>query len=188
MYLLAGTGSRSCPATIHATLCDKLDKMLKWNPQAEVLSGAATGFDHQLALAAYEVGVPYHLCIPNRGYASHYWKDRWDEWVFMSENAITIEYVMEEVYHLSDIYLWVNGKKIHSNFVRNSRMVERANGFHVYDAGSPGTKHCVEEIRKAGKPMTVIAAPCNICGEPSVMIDDLGGSYCAKCSMFAFDD
>ena len=156
MYLLAGTGSRSCPGSIHNTLCTRLDKMLQWQPQAEVLSGGCPGFDHQLALAAYEVGAVYHLCIPNKGYAGHYWKDRWDEWQFMAENAVTIEYVMEDVYGKNDIYLWVNGKKTHSNFVRNTRMVERADGFLVYDAGSPGTRHCVEEIKRAGKPYSTV--------------------------------
>lgn len=64
----------------------------------------------------------------------------------MCKLARAIEYVQPTHYG-------ANGKPGHANFDRNVRLAERGDVFLVYDAGSPGTRHCAREIERRGKRM-----------------------------------
>lgn len=154
--VIAGTGSRSFGADPRRDqIIEELIAYLRepQNATALVISGGATGWDAWVAWAALQARLPYVLCIPNRGYGDYYWRragigDKWDE---MCRRAAAIEYTMEEVYHTNGLHL----DGLHSNFVRNNRMVELANEFVVYNPTSSGTRHCVRAIEAAEKPYRV---------------------------------
>lgn len=151
--VIAGTGSRSFGRNprrdeIVEALIEDFRK--PENGTGLVISGGATGWDAWVAHAAIQADLPYVLCLPNRGYGAYYWGRagigaKFDS---MCAQAAAIEYTMEEVHDRSGLYL--NG--LHSNFVRNLRMVELANQFVVYNPESRGTAHCVKAIEEAKKP------------------------------------
>lgn len=108
-----------------------------------ILSGGAVGWDHELTLAARELKLEFALCLPSPDYAAYYWgkkANRMKEYDEMFSAACSIEYVNES-------FIGRNGKAGHSNFDRNDRMAEVGEHFLVYDAGSPGTRHCVDKVR-----------------------------------------
>lgn len=110
-----------------------------------ILSGGAMGWDEELTLVAKFIGIEYALCLPSPDYGKYYWgkmagrQAAFDE---MHGGACSIEYVNES-------FVGRNGQAGHSNFDRNARMVELGEHFMVFDAGSPGTRHCVDLIRSA---------------------------------------
>lgn len=150
-FVVAGTGSRFYDPAVDQETARRLDsemaKSLEKHPDLVVMSGGAQGWDQELTEVADHLGIPYVLCIPNKGYGAYYWQDD-PEWKYMLEHAAAVEYTIEDVHGLTGIYK--DGK--HSNFVRNDRMVELANAFWIFDGGSPGTAQCVRSIRVAGKP------------------------------------
>ena len=119
-----------------------------------VMSGMAEGFDHLLAVTALKLNIPLWCAVPNRGYGQHYWRknsltcrDQYAEFCRLIDAAYRVTYVCSDLY--------VNGQ--HSNFVRNSWMVEQAHEFVVWDPSSRGTAHCVAEISRAGLPSLVLS-------------------------------
>ncbi len=153
-YVIAGTGSRSFAeltmdrkVSISIDLSWYLTHHEQWDNMV-ILSGGATGWDHQIARIAHRLQIPYYLAIPNSGYGAYYWKADMDRWRNMVQHAAGVEFTMEEVHQSNSLYL--NG--VHSNFVRNERMVELASEFVVYDPSSAGTKHCVNLITLNGLP------------------------------------
>lgn len=160
---VAGTGSRSFfPSSeprfneIKAKLTDYLSEMSGMYPNnVVVISGGAEGWDHHLAGVAHALEIPFVLCIPNKGYPNYYWiqhsrtgTDRGDQFFKMASYASFVEYTAEDVYGVNGIY--IGGK--HTNFVRNERMVELCTELVVYKPSSSGTKHCLDQIKKANKP------------------------------------
>lgn len=169
-FVIAGTGSRSFVSDDNPSIVKALYTQIdgsrdKHGDDLLIMSGAAQGWDAQIAFAALDLSVPYVLCIPNQGYGQYYWHDSLPagvsmlpEWDTMCESALAIEYTMEDVHKQSGIYYrepWTHNRT-HSNFMRNQRMVDLANAFLVFGAGSRGTKDCVERIKKAGKPYRVL--------------------------------
>lgn len=156
-FVLAGTGSRSFvdlsteeQNRIISDLKEYFLLGLSKYPNLVIMSGGALGWDTVVARAAYQLEIPYVLCIPNKGYGPYYWgrAGKLDNFNRMLSYAQYVEYTMEDVYNHNGIYL--NGE--HSNFVRNRRMVELANGFVVYKSTSRGTSHCMTHINTAGLP------------------------------------
>jgi len=149
-FVIAGTGSRSYRRTdeVFDRLYQQTSLFAEKYPDLVLMSGGAQGWDTEIANVAWLLNVPFVMCIPNKGYGPYYWKNNLDGWYFMLACAAAIEYTMEDVYQSNSLYL--NG--VHSNYVRNSRMVELADAFFVYDAGSSGTRDAVKKIEQAGKP------------------------------------
>lgn len=168
-YVVAGTGSRRVQVADNAAkrqawdlAVDRLQSALSVHPDLTVMSGGAEGWDYCLARAALTLRIPLWLALPNRGYGRHFWgrasvtkTDRYDEFRHLVAQATKVTYVMEEIHGTSQLYL--NG--VHSNFVRNTWMVRGgrdgfvgADDFLVWnDPISGGTKHCIDEIKKASK-------------------------------------
>lgn len=122
----------------------------------------AEGFDECVAHAAIELGLPLHAVIPNQGYGGYYWgrnsmlkTDRMAVFegllAYAGENG-SIEYVIEDVYNTSGVV--ANGK--HSNFLRNQRLVERADRFVALNWNTRGTNHCLAMVKGAGLPIDFI--------------------------------
>lgn len=163
-FVIAGTGSRSFHLVEHQAepnqrLHDQMVMNLEAHPNLVVMSGGAEGWDETVASIARNLHIPYVMCIPNKGYGDYYWRrhsvhhrDRMAEFDEMLEKAAAIEYVMEDVYHSSRLYV----KGVHSNFVRNWRMVELARAFWVYGPTSRGTKDCLDRIKQVGKPYKIL--------------------------------
>lgn len=134
-----------------------------------VLSGGSEGMDEAFAYAAMHLELPLIMAIPNYGYGHYYWgqnsvtgKNRIQEFNrfihYAKENG-AIYYSMEDLYGLvGELYLRVDGRKIHSNLVRNIWMVQIADEFLVYDPTSKGTAHCLKEIKKQNRPRHIIYA------------------------------
>lgn len=161
--LVCATGSRSL-ITKHPNYCklifERTVNQLQELGATEVMSGMAEGFDECIAKAAVRLGLPLHAVVPNYGYGRYYWgrnsllgRDRFDLFMsyltYASENG-SVEYVIEDVHNTTGIY--VGG--VHSNFLRNDRMVERVAAekgkFIFFDNGSRGTRHCLEAVERAG--------------------------------------
>ena len=156
-FVLAGTGSRSfaqLPLDDQSRLIGQLKEYffigLEKYPNLVIMSGGAIGWDAAVARAAHDTKIPYVMCIPNKGYGDYYWgrAGKIDNFYRMLSYASFTEYTMEEVHNHNGLYL----DGVHSNFHRNTRMVELANGFVVYKPTSSGTRHCVNQIRKKGLP------------------------------------
>lgn len=166
LFIVAGTGSRSLqnatPAekqAVFAYLVLQLTALKeKYGDNLRVMSGLAEGFDKALMVAAISLNIKVIAAIPNKGYGKYYWgrksltgTNRLEEFNDLLEQADEVVYVAEDVYDTRDIYITRDGKKVHTNFVRNEYMVEKANAFYVYDPSSAGTKHAFQLIRKACK-------------------------------------
>ena len=157
-YIIAGTGSRSFVPTdlARAQLHHHLGAVLAAHPDLELMSGMAEGFDEFIAREAIATGLPFHAAIPNRGYGRYYWgqhsltgRDRLAEFNELVSQARTVVYVCGN-------NLYLNG--MHSNFVRNQHMVDRAHEFVVFNPTSRGTADCVRRIVLARKSYEVIEA------------------------------
>ncbi len=116
----------------------------------------AEGFDECVAFAAIELGLPLHAVVPNEGYGGYYWgrnsmtkTDRMEVFegllAYAGENG-SIEYVIEDVYNTSGVE--AEGK--HSNWLRNERLVERADRFVALNWNTRGTNHCIRMVKEAG--------------------------------------
>lgn len=142
--ILSGTGSSKATRTgdVHLWIRNEM----RARQPSLVISGGALGWDAALAYCAAVEGIPYKLVLPSKDYGAYYWKDHAGAFRRMLHFAASVEYVRPS-------HIGANGKPGHANFDRNARLVELADEFLVYDAGSPGTRHCVGLIRKAGKTM-----------------------------------
>lgn len=140
----------------------RVEEELSAFPDAEIMSGMAEGFDECVAAAAVRLERPLHAVVPNYGYGGYYWGKHsqlgvnrlhlFEEYLAYAAENGSITYVIEDVYNTTGIY--VNG--VHSNFLRNEVMVERADRFIALDEESKGTKHCISLIEQSGKPLVRI--------------------------------
>lgn len=160
-YVVAGTGSRSF-VNLDVEERDRVTHELKMyllakqflHPEIIVMSGGAEGWDYTLAETAYELRIPYVLCLPNTGYGRYYYgprqsltgSDNYPNFEEMCRNAVEIEYTSVHLGLKPDALYSANGQ--HLNFARNARMVELADMFVVYNPESSGTKHCVELLKR----------------------------------------
>lgn len=163
MTILSGTGSRDLAIASEshqlAVYHFVYDEIKRRRPET-VISGAAEGFDHTLALAAFAAEVPVTLAIPSPDYGEYYWErksitgeNRKSDWQKMIQYA--------DKHHF--ICSW--NMKGRANFIRNQWMVDFADEFLIYKPFSRGTSDCVKRIVSAGKPSLVIEIPCPTCGE-----------------------
>lgn len=159
--IVAGTGSRrlrkedpSIRIEAFKRTCSTLHE-LNVNGDVTVMSGMAEGFDQTLAVAANFMGIPWIAAVPNTGYGSYYWGkksvtggDRLRDFTDLLSTAQDVIYVCgDKVYQ----------GRVHSNFIRNTYMVEQADHVLVWEPTSRGTSHCVKEARRLKKPFTVLS-------------------------------
>src|SRR5690606_37267020 len=113
-------------------------------------------FDKALAKAALDLGIRLWCCVPTRSYGAYYWgrnsltgQPCYNEFKEITDSAERVEYTTEH-YGFNDRSLYGNiatgenskfrGRGLsHMNFIRNSRMVELADEFVVWDPSSSGT-------------------------------------------------
>ena len=154
---IAATGSRS--SRITPGLVAKLDAFLEGRSAAhdlKVISGMAEGWDELVARRCTTLGVPFIAALPDPGYGAYYWsaersrsgKDRLAELDELLGAAIEVRYVCQGPYGLLD------GRRAHSNFVRNQWLVDNANELvaHREPGLSRGTDDCLRRALEAGKP------------------------------------
>lgn len=163
-FVVAGTGSRSLATApiahwnlvmqwVHRILTATIDNHP--NEEIVVMSGGAEGFDHLVAEAAIQMGLPLWLVLPSPDYSTYYWRDhsvlgvnRIEIFAQMFAEAHYIDYVCDDHYGFS-------GRAGSANFDRNQFMVDHADGFLVYSPTSRGTRDCVKRIDAVNKPKRV---------------------------------
>jgi len=171
---IMGTGSRSM-------LTEPNAKEIYSNLEAEVLhladkydlhliSGMAEGWEEAIAKAAFRNGIPYTVMIPNSGCGNYYWGQN----SLFNKNCMSVFNELVEgahnvIYVCSSIYVTVDGKRVHSNFVRNQAMVDACDGALVYKPESRGTRDAVGRLRKANKPFKV--APFKLAEQTEIIVD-----------------
>ncbi len=170
-FIVAGTGSRSlqqATSEVKNEIFNEIIEILtkfkeEYGSNLVVMSGMAEGFDKALATAAIKLEIRLHCAIPNKTYGAYYWgshsltgKDQLPAFNSILDNAEKVIYIMEDIMGLRGISVWRNGRRYHSNFVRNDWMVSRADHFLVYDPSSSGTGQCFASIKHAQLPYTLI--------------------------------
>lgn len=151
LYIVAGTGSRSFQPSpkVERELDQYLMKVWTEHDEFEIMSGMAEGFDEFLARRAIALGFDWQATVPNKGYGKYYWgehsvtgRDRYAEFDELLSKAKRVIYVCRGI------------KKggVHSNFIRNQYMVDKADAFVVGAPITKGTAHCLNLINMAQKP------------------------------------
>ena len=155
-YYLMGTGSRSMVNHPHAVeiyngLKNFILEMYRVRPNLVLISGLAEGWDEAIAKVGMREKIPYIVAIPHPTYGQYYWRDhsvtgrnRMNMFTLLVQSA-------KEVVTVSDS-IFVNGT--HSNFIRNTWMVNHCNEATVYMAHSSGTRDAVAKLKSVNKPMT----------------------------------
>jgi hypothetical protein len=156
-YVIAATGSRKTCVT--PGLVEKLDKFLVDNAgtyDLTVISGMAEGWDELVARRCVALGIPFTAALPHRGYGAYYWsaegslsgQDRTGELNELLAAATSVRYICGSVYGELD------GRRLHSNFVRNQWMVDHADELvaHREPGLSRGTDDCLRRAQGADKP------------------------------------
>lgn len=163
MVTICGTGSRDLVVAAPEVRKDVYDWVVSWldelasSDDVLVISGMAEGFDECLAVAASRMGLRWEAALPNPTFGSHYWgrvsktgRDRSEAFAGLVKGAARRHYIARSVY----VYL-PTGERIHSNFARNSWMIERSDVVLAYPTGSAGTRHGLEEAERLGKVVKV---------------------------------
>lgn len=163
MITICGTGSRDLVVAAPEVRKDVYDWVVSWldelaaSDEVLVISGMAEGFDECLAVAASRMGLRWEAALPNPTYGSHYWgrasrtgRDRSAAFAGLLGSAAARHYVSQSVY----VYL-PDGRRVHSNFTRNSWMIERSDVVLAYATGSAGTRHGVEEALRLERDLQV---------------------------------
>ena len=107
-----------------------------------VISGMALGWDQALAMAAYDVGIPFHAYVPFKGQESTWPQESRDMHHMLLKRAARIVHVCEPGYAA-----WKMQR-------RNEAMVDACT--HVlalWDGSSGGTENCVKYAEKKRKPI-----------------------------------
>jgi predicted Rossmann-fold nucleotide-binding protein len=159
--IIMGAGSRNMVQSpdrllIYKNLEQEVLRLAK-SFDLHLISGGAEGWDEAIAKVALRNELPYTLMLPHKGYPEHYWgknsllkRNRMAEFNELLEGAHKVLYVCK------DVSVKVNGgNQRHSNFVRNDLMISSADAALVYDGGTPGTNHAIEQLDKAKKPYKV---------------------------------
>lgn len=163
---IMGTGSRSMivhpdRVKIYQNLETHVLKIWEDDPDLELISGMAEGWDEAIAKVGMRNGIPYTVIIPSKDYGSYYWgshsltgKNRlktYNELLVGASDVVFLEdlfgkpkMLSRNVTGIGGPHYMVDGAWQHANFARNIVMVKRADKALVYDANSPGTKHCVK--------------------------------------------
>lgn len=159
--IVAGTGSRSLrkadpEVRVEAfkRICHALHD-LNVNNDLTVMSGMAEGFDQSLAVAANFMGIPWIAAVPNTGYGPYYWGKKSVTGVDRMQDFMDLLFTAEDVVYVCGDKVYQG--RVHSNFVRNTYMVEQADHVLVWEPTSRGTSHCVKEARRLKKPFTVLS-------------------------------
>ncbi len=159
-FVVSGSGSRElviadkmtraeCMTQVKAEL---IDFKFFYGPDLSVMSGMAEGFDEILAVAAQSLEIHTILAIPNKGYVEYYWGKNSLTHTTRMEAANQIILKADEIIYLyDDLYVEVNGRKIHANFARNQYMVDNSNYMLVWDPKTRGTKDCFKRIEAADR-------------------------------------
>jgi hypothetical protein len=152
MFYVMGTGSRKMVvredrAEIYALLEYKISLLLEEYPDLHLISGMAEGWDEAIAKVGMRRNIPYSCYIPHRTYGDYYWgrksltgKNRIATFNEIVEAAADVQFICQ------DLYEYINGKRVHANFIRNDAMVERADLALAYIPEghfSPGTNHAL---------------------------------------------
>lgn len=159
-FFLMGTGSRSMLTNPHRV--DIYNSLKDWvlafreqHPGLVLISGMAEGWDEAVAKIGMREGIPYIAAVPNQGYGDYYWRRKTQT----GENRIhtfnTLLAHAKEVVYVCDT-LYVDG--VHSNFVRNSWMVDRTNEAVAYMAHSSGTRDAIAKLAAKKIPYTLLDA------------------------------
>lgn len=156
-YVIAATGSRKTRATLG--LVEKLDKFIVDNAgtyDLTVISGMAEGWDELVARRCVALGVPFVAALPHQGYGAYYWsaehslsgQDRTGELNELLAAATSVHSIC------TGIYGEIDGRRLHSNFVRNQWMVDHADELvaHREPGLSRGTDDCLRRAQEADKP------------------------------------
>lgn len=157
--IVSGTGSRSLvlesneeKLRILGLVVAKMKAFYDDTPGLVVYSGGAEGADACYAAAARQLGIPYHLILPNQTYLSYYWKqhsitgtDRSEMAEVMIRGAADIIYCCEGIYG-EDPHQ--PGVKMHANFIRNHHLLKDAEWAFVYKPTSSGTSHALTELKR----------------------------------------
>ena len=156
-YVIAATGSRKTCVT--PGLVEKLDKFLTDNAgtyDLTVISGMAEGWDELVARRCVALGTPFMAALPHPGYGAYYWsaerslsgEDRTGELNELLAVAASVHYVC------GGVYGELAGRQLHSNFIRNQWMVDRADELvaHREPGISRGTDDCLRRAQTASKP------------------------------------
>ncbi len=149
MIYIMGTGSRSLVTDLDRDkTIEDLNKyigVLKefYTDKITLISGMAEGWDEEIARAAISNDIPFIAVVPNYGYGAYYWGNsgRYKEFTKLLSEASDIIYVCKDIYE--------NG--VHSNFIRNQKMVDMCNVALVYKPESRGTQDAVSRLIKAKK-------------------------------------
>lgn len=163
MITVCGTGSRDLVVAAPEVRKDVYDWVVSWldelaaSDDVLVISGMAEGFDECLAVAASRMGLRWEAALPNPTFGSHYWgkvsktgRDRSEAFAALVGSAARRHYVSRSVY----VYL-PDGRRVHSNFARNSWMLERSEVVLAYPTGSAGTRHGLEEAKRLGRDVKI---------------------------------
>jgi uncharacterized phage-like protein YoqJ len=155
--IVTGSGTRQAqlwPLEKKTWLLQTLKQHLTDLKPEKVIAGGAEGFDAALAVAAYDLKIPYVLALPNKGYLDYYWRRNSLTRTDRSRQAETMmSRAAEVVCVCSTIY---DEKGQHANFTRNEWMLENAHHALVLDPQSPGTKHAYQLILAKKIPHTLI--------------------------------
>lgn len=155
-FYLMGTGSRSMLTSPHAKeiyqfLRDWILEFRLQHPNLVLISGMAEGWDEAVAKVGMREGIPYICALPNPTYGSYYWGRK----SLLGENRMSVfnsllSHAQDVIYVCDEIYV----NNTHSNFIRNSWMVNHANAAVVYMAHSSGTRDAVAKLHARQIPMT----------------------------------
>jgi hypothetical protein len=160
IFVVSGTGSRELiMASAHTRLeastqikAELIDFKFFYGKNLRVMSGMAEGFDEQLAIAAQSLEIATILAIPTKSYVEYYWGRNSLTHQSRMDAANQIMFKASEIRYLYDeLYVEVNGRKIHANFARNQYMVDNSDFMLVWDPKSRGTKDCFARIKKANR-------------------------------------
>lgn len=143
-----GTGSCSMvvdPAAkeIYSVLEYKILLMKEENPDLILVTGMAEGWDEAIAKVGFRNDIPYEAYLPNSTYGAYYWGRK-------SQTGRNRTNVFQELLNAAaDVHVVCNGlyvDGVHSNFIRNSAMIDVADYALVYDKGSSGTRDAVAKL------------------------------------------
>lgn len=157
-----GTGSRSMvqhprAREIYASLREWILEFRKHHPDLVLISGMAEGWDEAIAKVGMREGIPYIVALPHSGYGKYYWGQHSKLGVNrMREFDALCAAATERVVVCSSIYV----DNVHSNFIRNTWMVDHTNEAVVYMPHSSGTRDAIAKLSAKKIPYHVLDAKC----------------------------
>lgn len=162
-FVVCGTGNRLFNLFDDPILMDlcqlAIEDLRQQHGKILIVSGGAQGWDHYIAKVARQTESPLALVIPSPEFPNFYWgprgsldrRDHRDEWERLVDQAV-------EVFYVNSSFIGRNGRAGGSNFDRNVALAEIGQHFLVWNesARRGGTSHCVDLVRAAKIPFTVM--------------------------------